>query len=99
VGHSLRKRLCITRKRLTRIAKNKFTPLNAARYFFYTRALMPALNKDACVWVDETGISVLEAQRTHGRCAPACFAVRRLASALTAEAGHAHAGRTRGRRQ
>jgi len=69
VGNNLRKRLGWSRKRLTHISKDKFTPGNAARYHFYTRTLMPVLNKDACVWLDEVGLDVYEAERTHGRCA------------------------------
>jgi len=69
VGNNLRKRLGWSRKRLTHISKDKFTPGNAARYHFYTRTLMPVLNKDSCVWLDEVGLDVYEAERTHGRCA------------------------------
>lgn len=71
IGNTLRKRLRWSRKRLLRIARNKFTPANLARYQFFTQ-LQPNLNRHALVWVDEVGVHPLETARTHGwRVSPA----------------------------
>ena len=75
-------RLRLSRLKLTRIVAQKANPANMARYALFEQA-QGALNTDAVVWLDETGLCDLDADRTHGRCVAA--AVQLLAPRRSAD--------------
>jgi hypothetical protein len=58
--------LKLTRKKKMRIVANKFNPLNLVRYALFLQ-FQQTLNTNTVVWVDETGLNDLDAQRTHAR--------------------------------
>ena len=76
-------RLRLSRLKLTRIVAQKANPANMARYALFEQT-QGTLNTDAVVWIDETGLCDLDADRTHGRCVAA--AAQRVAPRRSADA-------------
>jgi hypothetical protein len=71
--------LRLSRKKLARIVAQKSNPANLARYMVFEQA-QRSINMNAVVWLDETGLCDLDADRTHGRCAAAAPPARRCAA-------------------
>ena len=59
-------KLRLSRKKLTRIVTQKFNASNMARYALFTQA-QAAMNTRTTVFIDETHLCDLDADRTHGR--------------------------------
>ena len=87
-------KLRLSRKKLTRIVTQKFNASNMARYALFTQA-QAAMNTRNTVFLDETHLCDLAADRTHGRRgAQRCLrapqpAAHARARALQGRKGHA----------